>query len=354
MMGVNQRLLTLDAMRGLAAITVVFYHLEFIAPFAPSGYLAVDFFFLMSGIVIAKAYSERLNNGLGLTAFSIERITRLLPIYLIGLLVGTIRRIGQIFANHPDQLTWSQLGISFAFNLLMLPSPSTNELSPINGPAWSLFFELFANVLWACLLFKLKKQMQILYVGFLGIALLASIHITGSANHGFNWDKIQTGTLRSLFGFGLGVLMAQHFSKDHVRDSKISLIAILALFFILIFDVPLKYRAAFDVIAIFIMFPIIARLGTIFNLPRTLHSTAVILGDISYPIYVLHLAPMFTLSYAARKLNISPALWIPIFIIGIILTSLYLARTYDPTARRFFRTIAMKEKTKPIVKTRSL
>lgn len=60
----NPRLLTLDAMRGLAAIGVILFHLDFIGPFAQSGYLAVDFFFLLSGLVIARAYQTRLDRGL--------------------------------------------------------------------------------------------------------------------------------------------------------------------------------------------------------------------------------------------------------------------------------------------------
>ncbi len=60
----NSRLLTLDAMRGLAAVAVIFWHLNFIGPLAQSGYLAVDFFFVMSGVVIARAYQARLDRGL--------------------------------------------------------------------------------------------------------------------------------------------------------------------------------------------------------------------------------------------------------------------------------------------------
>src|ERR1700712_1558692 len=59
---IRHRYASLDAMRGLAAFAVVVYHLD--RPYAPSAYVAVDLFFVLSGFVIARAYGEKLAGGM--------------------------------------------------------------------------------------------------------------------------------------------------------------------------------------------------------------------------------------------------------------------------------------------------
>ena len=84
----SSRLPTLDAMRGTASLAVVLYHLGFAGTFAAHGYLAVDFFFLLSGVVITRAYQGKLERGmkarlartgkqLGLTAGAVATATLL-------------------------------------------------------------------------------------------------------------------------------------------------------------------------------------------------------------------------------------------------------------------------------------
>ncbi|TIW52974.1 MAG: acyltransferase, partial [Mesorhizobium sp.] len=80
--------LNLDALRGVAAISVMLYHFSpFIADgkVLPSSYLAVDLFFLLSGFVIAHAYDRKIESGMGFGTF---RLIRLYPLYLAGTLLG--------------------------------------------------------------------------------------------------------------------------------------------------------------------------------------------------------------------------------------------------------------------------
>ena len=84
-----ERLLVLDAMRGVAAYIVVIHHAcpPEANPFL-AGYLAVDFFFVLSGFVLSHAYEQRFRNGLGVRQFARSRVRRLAPPMWIGVLLG--------------------------------------------------------------------------------------------------------------------------------------------------------------------------------------------------------------------------------------------------------------------------
>lgn len=70
---------TLDALRGIAAIGVVIFHMQlaFNPIRAPGGYLAVDLFFIMSGVVLSHAYEGRFRAGMGTVEFMRVRLIRL-------------------------------------------------------------------------------------------------------------------------------------------------------------------------------------------------------------------------------------------------------------------------------------
>ena len=344
----SSRLLTLDGMRGLAAIAVVLSHLDFVGPLAPSGYLAVDFFFVMSGVVIARAYQGKFERGLPFGNFLAERFIRLYPLYFVGLLIGIAHRIGQIGAHNPHQMSWSDLGASAIFNLMLLPSPMTEELGPLNGPSWSLFLELLVNVIWAAALVKMSTRKLIVYVLFTGLALCFAILAKGSANFGFAWLDVHIGIARSFFGFGLGVVLARYFGQRRPRSSTLSLLPALALCVVLVTNITPKFRALYDLVAIFICFPAIVWAGVTFDPTRTLRSAAHALGDMSYPVYIMHLAPLYTLGFFARKFNWSPLLWIPLFILGICALSLLLSRTFDPFARRLLSAIEARRRMRSV------
>lgn len=333
-------------MRGLAALAVILFHLDFIGPFAPSGYLAVDFFFLMSGAVITKAYEGRLKDGLSLYNFLIKRLVRLYPLYLLGFVIGLVRRIGQLATNHPIHLSWFDLTFSAVFNLLMLPSPVTGEIAPFNVPSWSLFFEILVNMIWAAALVKVSKHKLAIYVTLLGIALCFAVTIKGSAEAGWNWSEIHFGILRSCFGFSLGILLTRQISLQGARDSMWSPVAAIALCTLLVLEVAPQYRIFYDLSVILFCFPVIVYLAIAFDPPRTLKKISRVLGDMSYPVYMLHIGPMFTLAYFARKFAVSPFVWIPLFMLAICSISLYLARTYDPALRKYLRKFSLERSTK--------
>ena len=90
-MRTRRRYETLDALRGLAALAVVVFHLGQVrlAPdLVPHGYLAVDFFFVLSGFVVAHAYEEALRGSLSFRSFALRRAIRLYPLAILGATAG--------------------------------------------------------------------------------------------------------------------------------------------------------------------------------------------------------------------------------------------------------------------------
>lgn len=147
----------LDGLRGVAALMVIWYH--FFEGFATSpvdqgfnhGYLAVDFFFVLSGFVIGYAYDGRWRQGLTKGEFMLRRVIRLHPMLVMGAVLGVVAFMiqGAEQWDHTPVASWSVM-LCFLLGILMLPAlPHTaaevrgnGEMFPLNGPAWSLFLNI--------------------------------------------------------------------------------------------------------------------------------------------------------------------------------------------------------------------
>ena len=88
----------LDGLRGVAALMVIWYHIFEGYAFASDtmittfnhGYLAVDFFFILSGFVIGYAYDDRWDKSLTMKDFFRRRLIRLHPMVIMGAVLGAI------------------------------------------------------------------------------------------------------------------------------------------------------------------------------------------------------------------------------------------------------------------------
>ena len=144
----------LDGLRGIAALTVVWFHI--FEAFATShldqrinhGYLAVDFFFILSGFVIGYAYDDRWKK-MTVTEFLKRRLIRLHPMVVIGAVIGAVMFYFQgCSVWDVTKVTVPMLLAATLMNACLIPaSPGTEirglgEMYPLNGPSWSLFFEI--------------------------------------------------------------------------------------------------------------------------------------------------------------------------------------------------------------------
>ena len=147
----------LDGLRGVAALLVIVYHVFecFGWTPVPHGYLAVDFFFVLSGFVIGYAYDSRWSEGLSVGHFFKRRLIRLHPMVIMGTLIGAVCFFLQGSVRWDgSHVSAGWVMVAMLLGMLMLPLwpgaaadvRGNGELFPLNGPSWSLFFEYIGTL----------------------------------------------------------------------------------------------------------------------------------------------------------------------------------------------------------------
>lgn len=314
----------LDGLRGVAALMVIWYHVFEGYAFAGGttidtfnhGYLAVDFFFILSGFVIGYAYDDRWGKNFTMKDFIKRRLIRLHPMVIMGAVVGAItfyiQGSVQWDGTHIDI---SMVMLSLLCTIFFIPAMpgvgyevrGNGEMFPLNGPCWSLFFEYIGNILYALFIRRLSNKALTIVVVLLGVALasFAIFNVSGYGNIGVGWtlDGVNFigGLLRMLFPFSMGMLLSRNFKPMKLRGA----FWICTLVMIALFAVPylegtesICTNGIYEAFCIIIAFPILLWIGAS-GTTTDKKSTQIckFLGDISYPIYVIHY-PFMYLFYA--------------------------------------------------------
>ncbi len=287
------RLSALDGLRGVAALAVLQYHAHDLYGFKlSSSYLAVDFFFLLSGLVISQAYDRRLETGLSPQRFIAMRLVRLYPLYLLGTLLGALFVLANFMLG---KASLEGFGATLFFSLLFIPTPQNTlpgnlDIFPFLYPAWSLFFELVVNILYALLFPILRVPVLLAIMAGGAVLVLWSAYQFGSLNSGFNWSNFSGGFGRVAFSFFLGVLI-QRWRFKWPGGSALALCSAVLLFAILAIDVPAAMRPVYDVAVTILVFPVIATVAATCDPGPRLRNLFLFLGGLSYAVYALH-APL--------------------------------------------------------------
>ncbi|MFV0593379.1 MAG: acyltransferase family protein [Draconibacterium sp.] len=299
----------LDGLRGVAAIIVVLFHLA--EPLASGhldnivnhGYLAVDFFFLLSGFVIGYAYDDRWGK-LTFSSFLRRRFERLQPLVVLGMTLGAI---GFYFT---DSAIWPQIHTVPAWKLIVvmligytiLPIPLSmdirgwEEMHPLNSVGWSLFFEYIANILYALGLRKLSNKALAVFVVLSGAVLL---HLAVTSPNGdlaggwtLNFEHMRIGLTRTLFPFFAGLLLSRIARPVYIKNAFFwcSLLLAVVLFMPRIGGAEhLWMNGLYEAFCVLIVFPAIVYIGAggiVHN--QMANRICKFLGDLSYPLYMTH------------------------------------------------------------------
>jgi peptidoglycan/LPS O-acetylase OafA/YrhL len=298
------RYVVLDGMRGLAALAVIADHVDagWLTDALPGRYLAVDFFFVLSGFVLSHVYGARLAAGMSVWQFMRIRLIRLYPLYLVGLLAGATLALvlwtrGSATAPPQEHL------LAFGLNLFMLPAPSS-LVYPFDGPAWSLFFELVVNFAFALLFLRLSKWVFAAILVLSAAGLLISAWWFGQLDGGFAPSNFVAGFPRVFFGFFFGVIV--HRASLRWRLPALpSWLAYLLLLALLALPAIGPNRAWTDLIVILAACPVLVAVSAGANGDGWLERRLAWLGAMSYGIYILHAPILEWINGLLRVLNSS-------------------------------------------------
>ncbi|RKE43619.1 MULTISPECIES: acyltransferase [unclassified Sphingomonas] len=333
-----QTFAALDLIRGLAALAVVAWHAGALFGGRPgTGYLAVDVFFVLSGVVIANAYDKRLTAGMGVRRFMMLRVIRLYPLYVLGLLLAAAGVVLAIALHVKTSWTPAMLVASFFLSALFLPTPpaasSNGSIFPLNTPSWSLFFEMLINIAYV-VLFPLIRQRSLLGVMAVAALWLAWIATTrGSLNSGFMAANWSDGIPRVFFSFGAGVYIARFRPVTNTISPLASGLVVLAA----LFGHAPGWQAAYDLVMVLVVFPLLVSLSL--RVSEKADRLSNLLGNLSYPIYAMHVPLLVVLSGVATKLlHQDLAAFRPmsgiVFMLVLLITAFLLEKLYDLPIRR--------------------
>lgn len=351
---IKDRYHTLDALRGAAAILVVLRHCgDFWGDVAFTfSYLAVDFFFLLSGFILGGAYERKLQEGMSVIAFVRLRAARLHPIYIVSLIIALLLNAARIYiyqksGGDPGNFSdFPSLLLFFITGILLLPVAGPAGIFPLNFPAWSLFFEFYGNIVYGVLVKWLTTLRLLLIVAVSAVALgiMAWQSGTGGIDSGYTLDTLPFGLLRFALSFSGGILLRRLFdARGQVRNRNApAAVAVFAIFSgMLVFpDLGLSGNLLYVLVAVLIAFPLIIYAGAKVEPGPVIGAVFSFLGLISYPVYIFHLLVIPVVRLVLRKIGFPYEAYTPYSGMALLLACVFVAwivgRFIEPVARKAF------------------
>ncbi|MFT3845335.1 MAG: acyltransferase [Lacibacter sp.] len=289
----------LDGLRGVAALSVLVFHFmeivitDYTKNFIGHGFLAVDFFFCLSGFVIGYAYDDRITK-IGLKEFFKSRLIRLHPLVISGSVLGLLAFLFDPFGGHPELYNTSRIILIFVFSLLVVPFPVMEDrffnLFGLNAPAWSLFWEYAANIVYAFILCRLNKKLLAVLCIISAVALGFIAYRAGNLMGGWSKGTFWDGGVRICYSFTAGLLI---YRFNWIIKTKLGFIP-LSILLLLAFLMPwFKWNWLAETLVVIFYFPLLVSLGAGAVLSQITKRIYVFSGNISYPLYMTHYAAMW-------------------------------------------------------------
>jgi peptidoglycan/LPS O-acetylase OafA/YrhL len=330
----------LDGLRGVAAIVVVIFHFMEIVydpahNFVGHGFMAVDFFFCLSGFVIAYAYDSRIEK-MGLKSFLISRIIRLHPLVVLGAVLGLIAFLADPFMPVPGGYNIAWL---FLASILMIPYPVVAEryfnLFNLNAPSWSLFWEYVANVLYGVVLWRLPKQvlvgMMVLAAGMLGYVSFTAGNLLG----GWSGETFWHGGARIAYSFLAGMVVYRY---DWIIKNRLGFVGMAVLLVAALLMPHTGYNWITEWLVVVLYFPLLVSLGAGAGMQVATEKLCNFLGQISYPLYMTHYMVMFMFANYYSQYKPGTGQLVGIIVVGLVVLigfAYLVMRVYDIPVRRY-------------------
>ncbi|MDQ6529467.1 acyltransferase [Flavobacterium sp. LHD-85] len=334
----------LDGLRGIAAFAVVVFHfMEWIFTdpsqnFIGHGFLAVDFFFCLSGFVIGYAYDDRIAK-MGLHNFFISRIIRLHPLVIAGSILGLLAFLFDPFGGHLELYSTGKIILTFICSLFLIPFPVIEDrgfnLFSFNAPAWSLFWEYIANIVYALVLYKIRKNFLVVLTLISAVAICYVGYSSGNLIGGWSGPTFWDGCARISYSFLAGLLI---YRSNWIIKNKLGF-AGLTILLLLAFVMPFsKWNWLTEPFVVLFYFPLLISLGAGAHLKPCLKKICTFSGNISYPLYMTHYAVlwMFGNYYVNYKPNtIQLTFIVTTSVILLVGFAYFVMNVYDKPLRKY-------------------
>ena len=347
----------LDGLRGVASMMVVAFHLfeahskGHLDQIINHGYLAVDFFFVLSGFVVAYAYDDRWGK-MTMDDFFKRRLIRLQPMVIMGMFIGALCfyfQDGELWPNIHAVPIWKTILVMLVGFIMIPLVPSLdirgwNESYPLNGPGWSLFYEYIANILYALFVRKFSKTVLSILVFVAGCALIHFATTNGNGDVIGGWSlepsQVRTGFSRVMYPFFAGLLLSRLGGLIQVKNA----FAWCSLLVVIVLAMPriggsenLWQNGLYDSLSIIFIFPLIVFFGASGEVRgKFATKTCKFLGDISYPMYISHypLIYIYTAWVANNKVSIHDGYPLALLVFMAIIALAYgCLKFYDEPVR---------------------
>ncbi|MFA6113571.1 MAG: acyltransferase [Sphingomonas sp.] len=302
---------TMNGLRGVAAFAVAIFHTFsfFWSATAASGYLAVDFFFVLSGFVVAGAYQTKLASGsLTVRSFAMKRLVRFYPLYLVGLGLGVAQAVAENLLHLGSTIPLHSIGWAFVCALIFMPAFGNYSyfITPLNGPSWSLLFEYWVNVAWAPIAKRASGWVYLAILIAAGVAFVWCAAVKGDAGLGVTWDTLPGGIAKTVFSFLGGVLIYRYRDGAHGRETGWAIILMAVLMALLFFKPTDAFRLAYDLVFALALSPLIVFLASTMEPPPAFRRAFALLGELSFPLYAIHMPVIAAGIVVTRYLHIPP------------------------------------------------
>jgi len=335
----------LDGLRGVAAILVVVFHvLEAHFPVYAQhpmhhGYLAVDFFFLLSGFVIGYAYDDRWARMSAWDFFKI-RLVRLHPLVVLGTLVGAVGFWLDPYTNGMLHASGLKLLGVMLIGFTLLPAPDIRgwgETHSLDGPCWSLLQEYLANVLYAFVGRRLSRGALWALVVASAVALTALAVRRGDVATGWAYESFGSAVVRMMYPFFAGLLL---FRSGRLLRLPLAF-PLCSLLLAGLFCLPnFTHNGLYEAACIILAFPLIVAIGAGGQVSGAWAQVSKTLGALSYPLYITHypLIYAYTAWVAVKQPAPAQALPVALGLLGVALGLAYAAlKLYDEPARAWLK-----------------
>ena len=354
----DQHFVGLDGLRGVAAFVVMFLHGTLyidVGYIPPAACLAVDFFFLLSGFVIAYAYDERMAGGMPWRQFMAIRTVRLYPMLCFGTVAGVIPFIlAEVIQKHQFDLFSAALITAGSLVLIPVGLVVGHMVAfPLNAPVWSLFFEFAVSALYGTRFGRLGSQTIAAVVAAGAVALIGMAVWRGP----FTCDcalwvntpaTFLLGFIRATYPFWAGVLLFRVVVLRVVPRVPLGLIAlVLATLLLLPVD-----NSAYNVLLVLVAFPLLVLLATRAPIGDATGRLCSLLGRLSYPLYLIHW-PVYRVIHGVVGTHFP---WVALIAGGVISTvAAHLVLTlYDEPLRLAYRSAARASGTNPRLRSHAM